>query len=38
MTWYHKHPSALKTHRIEMRPMPLLAQEAPIAVKAHFGA
>ncbi len=34
LTYYHKHPSALKTHRLETRPMPLLAQEAPIAVQA----
>lgn len=34
LTYYHKHPSALKTHRIETRPMPLLPQDAPFEAKA----
>lgn len=33
LTFYPKHPSSLKTHRIETRPMPLLPQEAPFDVK-----
>ncbi len=34
LTYYHKHPSPLKTHKLETRPMPLLPQDAPFAVKS----
>ena len=34
LTYYHKHPSPLKTHRIETRPLPLLPQDAPFSVKS----
>ena len=34
LTYYHKHPSSLKTHWIEKHPMPLLPQDAPFAVKS----
>lgn len=33
LTFYPKHPSPLKTHRIETKPMPLLPQDAPFAVR-----
>ena len=33
LTFYPKHPSPLKTHKIETQPMPILPQEAPFAVK-----
>lgn len=33
LIFYPKHPSNAKTHKIETRPMPLLAQEAPFPVK-----
>lgn len=33
LTFYPKHPSPLKTHKIETQPMPLLPQEAPFATK-----
>lgn len=34
LEFYPKHPSGIKTHRIETTAMPLLAQTAPFAVKA----
>lgn len=34
LQFYPKHPSALKTHKIETSPMPIFAQEAPFDVKA----
>lgn len=34
LTYYHKHPSSLKTHWIEKHPMPLLPQDAPFAVQS----
>ena len=33
LTFYPKHPSPLKTHKIETQPMPILPQEAPFTVK-----
>lgn len=36
LTFYPKHPSSIKTHKIETQPMPILPQEAPFAVKSLF--
>lgn len=36
LTFYPKHPSNMKTLVIETRPMPILPQEAPFAVKALY--
>lgn len=36
LTFYPKHPSGMKTHKIETTPMPILAQEAPFDVKALY--
>lgn len=33
LEFYPKHPSGLKTHKIETTPMPILEQETPFAVK-----
>lgn len=33
LRFYPKHPSGLKTHKIETKAMPLLEQEAPFAVR-----
>lgn len=38
LTFYPKHPSPLKTHRIETTPMPTLPQEAPFDVESLFDA
>lgn len=34
LTFYPKHPSGIKTHKIETTPMPVLHQDAPFHVKA----
>lgn len=36
LVFYPKHPSSLKTHKIETKPMPILAQEKPFDVKSLF--
>lgn len=36
LTFYPKHPSGMKTHKIETTPMPILAQNAPFDVKALY--
>lgn len=36
LTFYPKHPSPTKTHKIETQPMPILPQEAPFDVKSLF--
>lgn len=33
LEFYPKHPSNIKTHRIETKPMPILEQELPFSVK-----
>lgn len=33
LTFYPKHPSGMKTHKIETTPMPMLPQDAPFDVK-----
>ncbi len=33
LEFYPKHPSNIKTHRIETKPMPILKQELPFSVK-----
>lgn len=34
LTFYPKHPSGIKTHKIETTPMPVLPQDAPFHVQA----
>ena len=36
LTFYPRHPSSMKTHKIETQPMPILPQEAPFDVKSLF--
>ena len=36
LTFYPRHPSSTKTHKIETQPMPILPQEAPFDVKSLF--
>ncbi len=36
LTFYPKHPSGMKTHKIETTPMPVLAQNSPFDVKALY--
>lgn len=36
LTFYPKHPSGMKTHKIETTPMPLLEQKTPFDVKALY--
>lgn len=36
LQFYPKHPSEIKTHKIETTPMPILAQNAPFAVKTLY--
>lgn len=36
LIFYPRHPSALKTHKIETRAMPAMEQAAPFEVKALF--
>lgn len=36
LTFYPKHPSGMKTHKIETTPMPIFAQNAPFDVKALY--
>lgn len=36
LTFYPKHPSPIKTHKIETCPMPILSQEAPFDVRSLF--
>lgn len=36
LNFYPKHPSGMKTHKIETTPMPILAQTAPFDVKALY--
>lgn len=38
LTFYPKHPSPLKTLKIETKPMPILPQEAPFEVESLFDA
>lgn len=37
LRFYPKHPSAIKTHRIETTAMPDIDQDAPLEVKTLFG-
>lgn len=34
LEFYPKHPSGMKTHKIETKPMPVLKQDAPFSVKS----
>lgn len=36
LTFYPKHPSGMKTHKIETTPMPILAQNSPFDVRALY--
>ena len=36
LTFYPKHPSGMKTNKIETTPMPILAQDTPFNVKALY--
>ena len=36
LTFYPKHPSGMKTHKIETTPMPMLPQDAPFGVKKLY--
>lgn len=38
LTFYPKHPSPVKTHKIETTPMPILPQEVPFDVKSLYDA
>lgn len=38
LKFYPKHPSPMKTHKIETQPMPILPQKAPFDVKFLFDA
>lgn len=38
LIFYPKHPSPMKTHKIETKPMPILPQEAPFDVKSLYDA
>ena len=36
LTFYPKHPSGMKTHKIETTPMPMLPQDVPFDVKKLY--